>query len=296
MRGKGKLKEKLYEAQHNNSVASGIGSDLLLCPICLQETPFNDATLEHVPPESIGGREILLTCKPCNNRLGAKYDSHVARKIRFDGFGEALFKNGQFHERDVVTLELGESRMLAQIKRDPEEPDRIAFKVIGKNSNPVDVASFRQQTKDYKHGRDEPLKINMTASREASFIHKNVDLSWVKSTYLACCALFGYSYAMSPSLETIRAFLAGQSDQLPICKVIREPVVSDHRFIMHAQDLGLMLVKYEAVSVFLPCHKSSVDRFYESLEELISGARVNSEATFYEWPERFGQGLFWEVK
>ena len=55
------------------------------CPICL--TPFTfDAltdgrlTSEHVPPESAGGRDLVLTCKECNNSAGTKLDADAAIK------------------------------------------------------------------------------------------------------------------------------------------------------------------------------------------------------------------------
>ena len=35
---------------------------------------------EHVPPESLGGRELLLTCRSCNNSSGTKLDAHAKMK------------------------------------------------------------------------------------------------------------------------------------------------------------------------------------------------------------------------
>src|SRR5258705_11203588 len=51
-----------------------------VCPICC--SPFtvealNDRrrSVEHVPPQSDGGRELLLTCTACNNSAGTKLDA-----------------------------------------------------------------------------------------------------------------------------------------------------------------------------------------------------------------------------
>ena len=38
-----------------------------LCPICLDPEPTSE---EHVPPQSLGGRVMTLTCNRCNNDLG----------------------------------------------------------------------------------------------------------------------------------------------------------------------------------------------------------------------------------
>src|SRR5687768_9639165 len=59
--------------------------DMFPCPICLNgftrqhvETETLLADLAHVWPESVGGNVSTLTCKRCNNRIGGKYDEHVA--------------------------------------------------------------------------------------------------------------------------------------------------------------------------------------------------------------------------
>src|SRR6266853_6998366 len=56
-----------------------------VCPICC--SPFtvealNDRRLsvEHVPPQSVGGRELLLTCTTCNNTDGTKLDADAKTK------------------------------------------------------------------------------------------------------------------------------------------------------------------------------------------------------------------------
>jgi HNH endonuclease len=55
------------------------------CPICLR--PFTVEALadkrlsvEHVPPKSFGGRELLLTCKVCNNSSGTRMDADAKTK------------------------------------------------------------------------------------------------------------------------------------------------------------------------------------------------------------------------
>jgi hypothetical protein len=36
------------------------------CPICGAQA----TTLEHIPPQSLGGKKMTRTCEPCNSRLG----------------------------------------------------------------------------------------------------------------------------------------------------------------------------------------------------------------------------------
>ncbi|WP_349885567.1 HNH endonuclease [Microbacterium sp. WHRI 7836] len=48
--------------------------DLGVCPICLSPEP---TSREHVPPHSIGGNALILTCERCNNEFGSKYEPHL---------------------------------------------------------------------------------------------------------------------------------------------------------------------------------------------------------------------------
>jgi hypothetical protein len=56
-----------------------------VCPICRK--PFTVEALddgrlskEHVPPQSVGGHELLLTCTACNNTAGTKLDAAAKTK------------------------------------------------------------------------------------------------------------------------------------------------------------------------------------------------------------------------
>ena len=53
---------------------------LYACPICSlllprEATDSGDLTLEHVPPEPVGGKGIVLTCKQCNSTAGHTVDA-----------------------------------------------------------------------------------------------------------------------------------------------------------------------------------------------------------------------------
>src|ERR1700674_2218246 len=54
-------------------------------PICIGAFPpasvvSGELTAEHVPPLSFGGRELVLTCRACNNTAGSKLDAHARQK------------------------------------------------------------------------------------------------------------------------------------------------------------------------------------------------------------------------
>lgn len=63
-----------------------------VCPLCravftLADLEAKLLTREHVPPASIGGREMVLTCRPCNNLAGSTFDAHLERAEALRHFG-----------------------------------------------------------------------------------------------------------------------------------------------------------------------------------------------------------------
>src|SRR3954465_4932740 len=65
----------LLSTEHKNVTIGNI----YICPLCLKNYFVNtqngvegnaEFSLDHVPPESAGGRYKLITCKKCNNDSG----------------------------------------------------------------------------------------------------------------------------------------------------------------------------------------------------------------------------------
>jgi hypothetical protein len=69
--------------------------DLYACPLCrtlwVQEAVAAGVpTLEHVPPASVGGKGIVLTCKVYNNRAGSAIDAALRSRRDFIELGRIL--------------------------------------------------------------------------------------------------------------------------------------------------------------------------------------------------------------
>ncbi|WP_226531843.1 HNH endonuclease [Microbacterium paraoxydans] len=63
--------------------------DFGVCPICLAPEP---RSREHVPPHSVGGSVVTMSCETCNNEFGSKYEPHLRNwyentigKVRLSG-------------------------------------------------------------------------------------------------------------------------------------------------------------------------------------------------------------------
>jgi HNH endonuclease len=59
------------------------GEDCYICPLCfdvmltVEEFETKELTIEHVPPKALGGSELVLTCRKCNNDTDGKFDAEA---------------------------------------------------------------------------------------------------------------------------------------------------------------------------------------------------------------------------
>lgn len=167
------------------------GEPIYPCPICL--TPFTtDAlangrlSLEHVPPKSVGGHELVLTCKCCNNTAGAKLDA------------------------DATVKELVHSAMAG--KREHRERVKAAVGNLSINAE-VHLSSGRHSLVIPGHvnkpGTTDKLKVVVRPGSSVTvqyrrFSELGAKISWFRAGYLAMFAVAGYSFALDPAMEIVR--------------------------------------------------------------------------------------------
>ena len=66
-----------------------MGKGSFICPLCLRifnvgqlgEQVNSYITIEHVPPENLGGKPLVLTCKECNSSCGHDLDVYLRNEI-----------------------------------------------------------------------------------------------------------------------------------------------------------------------------------------------------------------------
>ena len=82
-------KKALFDHLRKSLAAAGLATardDSLICPLCWQETRYEDLSHEHVVPGSVGGTCNTLTCRPCNNEHGSSLDSHLSNASATQSF------------------------------------------------------------------------------------------------------------------------------------------------------------------------------------------------------------------
>ena|ERR1700733_3645501 len=161
------------------------------CPICL--TPFTVEALkdkrlsvEHVPPKSVGGRELLLTCTLCNNSSGTKLDADAKTK--------------EDVRRAMAGLSDRPHRIRAMIGGLPVNGElhtsqgTYALKIPRKINKPRTHESLDKLGK---------VGTQLTVQHE-SFSELGAKISWLRSGYLTLFAMAGYEVALDPAMQIVR--------------------------------------------------------------------------------------------
>lgn len=157
------------------------------CPICGSE----ERTEEHVPPESVGGTEMINTCGPCNNRLGSRVETDL------QGWYHSFLVNPKFNSPAAPGW-----RACSNLAVKTAEDGRFGLIVLGSHDPMV-------------------KRILGSGSCDIRENHPNMDrvrLAILKQAYLAHCLMFRVPTGAAPDevrAELIAARDAPKREQVP---------------------------------------------------------------------------------
>jgi hypothetical protein len=69
--------------------------------LTVEEFVTRELTVEHVPPKPLGGAELLLTCRKCNNDTGSKFGAEAHKQQRL-----WQFLSGESERPETATFTL----------------------------------------------------------------------------------------------------------------------------------------------------------------------------------------------
>ena len=275
-------KQKLYDLG-KEALSRLLGRDVpgYVCPICLNYFEgLDNLTEEHVPPKSIGGEVLCLTCRECNCGAGHGVDAHVDREKLGRSF---LAADGQVRRAKIVVQGI---RANVDVRRDEKG---IQIQVLGGENDPKAVGALQPVLRDgIQSGSSFQLRDTVSFSR------KEADIGYLSSAYLAAFAKLGYTYILRAALDRVR-----QQIQDPTCRALETVRVyagdfggTERAFFLLDEPISCLAAKIRDSVVCLPSPYGD-DHFYEELTSLRgSGGRVTwrrSEAI--RWPDRFELAL-----
>jgi hypothetical protein len=200
-------------------------------------------TLEHVPPQAVGGSEVVLTCERCNSRHGGWFDGQAAieerqiRALQADHPLDVMVEVDGHHGRFSLWTPPG-TFGLAGV---PEASSSASLDAIGEA-----LRARAQQGRGWEFA----IRPWPSASPE------RVQLSWIRAAYLACFASFGWLWIFNEVLDPIRARLETRDgNPLPALTVVAEDA-EPRRQLMQVEKpteiAGLVVVQWDLRFVLLP--------------------------------------------
>ena len=249
------------------------------CPICGVGYPESsaisgdDLTLEDVPPESIGGKPILLTCRKCNSRAGHTMDFATASKRKLE---------------DSARIVLGQEKGKIPSAKLSFDQINIAVTIISGDSfdiKPIENANAPDTIERYKEHLSNILKngsgeYEFKLSINEKYNHRLFKLSHLKSAFLVVFAWLGYRYAFDPRLEIVRLQIQEpENDILGTRFWIEGDGNTPLNTVMFLDNpVPFFLVSFDGFSIVLPSMESTGDIFNALSRYWEKGQRITLEA------------------
>lgn len=182
-----------------------------ICPLCLEifydsalsQSVLNPLTLEDVPPKSLGGKPVILTCKRCNNNSGRDLDSHLKAKIDLDLFMEGEKEipstfgiKGNNHFKSLMSFNSDERR----------------FRFSYSHKNPYAKREVESLISKW-NGSQFEFKIKGPNQRRSLG-------ALIRVAYLLAFEQFGYAYLLSPGGSIVREQIINPEKQIIFDKLL----------------------------------------------------------------------------
>jgi len=175
-------------------------TDGYICPLCLnifsvheldQNCP-NPLTLEHIEPNAVGGRKVVLTCKECNNTTGKLIDNalKIHTNHKADNIAQARF-----------TLE--DITLKGKFSFDPEQ-NRINS-ILNRNNDYVK----RKIEKFFSKSGEKEIKFHISLENKHKF-----KCALLKIAHLKMFSVFGFGYLMNKSIYVIANQIRNSQEKL----------------------------------------------------------------------------------
>ena len=264
-------------------------SSLYYCPICSLGYPESsaitgdDLTLEHIPPESIGGKPILLTCRNCNSLAGHTIDVSIASKKKFEEFENIVF--GQ--EKGIipfVTLSLGELNVATSIHKE----DSFDIRPIEKANSPSIIDRYKKHLMN--HSNDLQFKVSISHKYDSRLFK----LSHLKSAFLIVFSWLGYRYAFDSRLDVVRQQIQEPKNDILGTRFWIEgnEGIPSNKIMFLNSPLPIFLVSFNGFCIVLPSLESTGDIYSFLSSYWEKGQRITLQAKILDsWPDKLQMKL-----
>ena len=260
---RGTLKrEKIFNQGAQSLRTFGVDNDSYACPICCivhgrDSLADGSLTLEHVPPKSIGGKAIVLTCRSCNNSAGSQYEVEHKRFDDQASITERILKGAPLKQPINVLATFGGIEVPAIISAG----SKLEIGLSDRNMSPPNFTKVMANVS----GKNGPVDIQIELPRPIDF--DKLYLADTKSAFLAATALFGYAFALNDTLALVRKQILYPDRNFHSVKYAVTPNMPE-KSIALCRTIGVVLVKIQGRVNVLPWIDFDYNHFLEVSEQI----------------------------
>ncbi|MDO9309079.1 MAG: HNH endonuclease [Deltaproteobacteria bacterium] len=268
-------------------------SDLYMCPICGNAFNMSDLltaklTLEHIPPSSVGGKGIALTCETCNKTAGYTIDAAVSGRADVINFTNVI-ANSESSLGVKACLQIGEDSVNVQVLC--EEDGTVNFLILGDSNNPCTVERTSAYMERLARDREGDGEVLHVVSR-ARYHGRMAQVGDLKTAFLAAFAAFGYRYALDPRLELVRSQILHPCEHIIDGWSVALNLPEDRQYmLMITESVTGVVVKLDKVGVILPWLESRSDFYGELARTYSPNERLQLNGKIVTWPTRLEMAL-----
>lgn len=178
-----------------------------LCPICLKNFIFFSPpkirftasfSLDHFPPENVGGSLTVLVCKSCNNKAGHDYEAKFKETIERECFHKKIEK-----AKIPTITTISNIRGWHRSHLDIDADGNYRFGLSSNDrKNPPELNEWKKKSKN-----DWEMKVTIRHPDEKKFVK-----TLLKTAYLYCFNHWRYDFVFSKVGTLFRKVLTDESE------------------------------------------------------------------------------------
>jgi hypothetical protein len=239
-------------------IAAQIPARAYVCPLCLCGfTAPDELTWEDVPPKSIGGRKMLLTCEDCNH-AGSRIDAELRKAQDMRDWSR-----GRLGRSLRVRTEVGGVPLNADIDN---TAGKITVAGVPTSNDPANTVAHTAELERLASTGDLnwEFRVDFPGYRE-----RPARIALLRAGYLAAFAAFGYRYIFQERLNVVREQIANPDTDLIDRFSLHLSTPMERRRVLWFEgppQLECILVQIDDSCIFLPGLKGRTPGIYEHLE------------------------------
>lgn len=271
---------------------TSIDQDCYCCPLCqklfiFQAIEEGILTLEHAPPEKVGGKPLALTCKACNSISGYSIDAAVVNRERMLDAAKAITGQNPNYE-GKASIKMGGESINIKLVVNGGTVSLIPPQEINDPKKLEKYIAYLKNLSDQGRGDGEKF----TITPRARYHLKYSKIGDLKTAFIICFALFGYKYVLNKKLIPVREqILNYNSDIIDLFWVASDQKINRKYFIcLLDKPISAIAVKLDISTIILPWFDGPKN-LYQDLEKYIDNNNISYHGQFLKWPKQLEMGM-----